>query len=178
MAQTAKATIKVDIGGLRSSALDIGANNETIGALVSLAWPNGTATSQVNEIWSEGSRSLAASANDAFDLTSLTQLDAAGATVRPAVAFSVVKLVYIRNTSATGSLIVGGGTGAGGASDAWALATGLLSADAATTNVSAGGFLLWTDPAGVAVTNTSADVLNLQGVGATQTYDIIIMGES
>jgi hypothetical protein len=44
--------------------------------------------------------------------------------------------------------------------------------------VSAGGFLLWTDPAGVAVTNTSADVLNLQGVSATQTYDIIIMGES
>ena len=178
MAQTANATIDLKISGLRNSVLDIGSNAETINTLIKLTWPNGTAVDNINEIWSEGDRTLTSGSDDSFDLTSLTQLDAAGATIRSGVSFSVVKLVYIRNKSTANNLIVGGGTGAGGAADAWALATGFLSADAHTTNVNFGGYILWTDPTGVAVTNSSADVLNLQAVSSTQTFDIIIMGES
>ena len=80
--------------------------------------------------------------------------------------------------SAANYLAVGGGTNGASAADAWALAGGPFSADSTIIHIPAGGGWLWYDPAGVAVTNATADILALGGVTTTQSYEIIIVGEA
>lgn len=170
-------TIELAIRAARSQALDRGSvRDDHVVELPRLVWPSGTSESQADTVWSDR-RTVNAAAHDNLDLTSLAQLDSAGATVRT-VAFAVVKLILILNRSTSGYLAVGGGTDGAAAADAWALTLAPFAADAAIAHVPFGGGWMWFDPTGVAVTNSSADILHLGGISANQTYDIIIIGET
>ena len=164
-------TIDLRVEAARSVALDQGSSKQLHQLLRTLRWPSGTGTSEANEVWSD-SRSVSAAGNDDLELDSLAQLTAAGATERT-VAFTVIKVIAIRNTSAADYLTVGGA----GASS-WAGAGFMLTDDSDLIAVPAGGLLLWTDPAGKAVTNGTADTLRVSGVTSTQTYEIIMIGET
>lgn len=169
--------IAYKVSATKSDTLDRGSQKALHEIDVTLGWPSGTAASQADEIWSD-TRTVNAAAFDNLDLTNLTQLDSSGGTLRSSISFAVVKLVLIRNVSTSGHVLVGGGTDNGSAADAWALAGGMFQTDASLCAIPFGGALLWYEPAGVAVTNSSADVLCVGGVTANQTYQIIILGES
>lgn len=175
MALQTKLSLLVE--AVRSATLDRGSLKEGHAVDFSAVWPSGTSDSQANEVWSD-ERTVNAAAHDNLDLTSLTQLDSGGSTIRSGVTFSVIKAVFVYNTSSSGYLVVGGGTDGAAAADAWALAGGMFSSDASIVHVPAGGCLLWSDPAGVAVTNSSADILHFGGITANQTYRVIIVGEA
>lgn len=169
--------IALSVEGVRSAALDAGSLKEVHAVDFAATWPSGTSTSQADEVWSD-TRTVNAAAHDNLDLTSLTQLDSSGGTVRAGISFAVIKAVHVVNTSSSGYLVIGGGTDGAAAADAWALAGGMLSSDASIVHVPAGGTFTWSDPAGVAVTNSSADILHFGGVTANQTYKVVIVGES
>jgi hypothetical protein len=113
-----------------------------------------------------------AAANDDLELDSLTQVDSAGATVR-SVVFSVVKAIFIKNTS-TADRIEVGGVGA----TAFAGAGYPFKDDSDIACIPAGGHWSWSSPDGVAVTNGATDILRIAGVTSNQTYTIWINGES
>jgi hypothetical protein len=164
-------TIDLRVEAARSVSLDQGTSKQLHQLIRKLQWPSGTGTSEANEVWSD-SRSVNAAADDDLELDSLSQLTAAGATER-SVAFTVVKVVAIRNTSAADYITVGG---AGAAS--WAGAGYMLTDDSDLIAVPAGGLLLWVDPVGKAVTNSHTDTLRISGVTSTQTYEIVLVGET
>jgi len=134
----------------------------------------GTAAGQVAMAWHD-SVSLPVGTGP-LQLDGLTQLDAAGATLH-SVAFGVVKGIMIKNTSASGKLTIGGGTGGGGAADAWAGAGTPFVSDASRIDIPFGGLFVWYEPAGTAVANSTADVLEFEATSATQTFQIAIIGE-
>lgn len=169
-------TIAVKVSATRSDTLDIGTQKALHELETALGWASGTAVSQADEIFSD-SRDITAAAFENFDLTSLSQLDAAGATIRT-VSFAVVKLVWIKNISTAGYIKVGGGTNNGSAANAWALAGGMFATDASIISIPFGGGTLWYEPTGVAVSNGTADTLSIGAIGATQTVSVIIIGES
>jgi hypothetical protein len=144
-----------------------------------LEWASGSGTSQADELW-HSSSSVVAAAHTNLDLTNLTQLDSAGATVRSSIAFANVKAILIANTTAAatgGYLAVGGGTDGAAAADAWAGVTTPFAADAAITPVPAGGAFMWCNPVGGTVTNSTADILHLGAVSFDQTYEILVIGD-
>lgn len=144
-----------------------------------LTWASGSGTSQADELWHD-SNSVAAAAHDNIDLTNLTQLDSAGATVRSSIAFANVKALIISNTTSTatgGYLSVGGGTDAAPAADAWSGVTTPFTDDTDLVNIPAGGAMMWVAPAGGTVTAATADVLCISGVTQTQTYEILVIGD-
>jgi hypothetical protein len=151
---------------------NLGGNSHKVDATVSVA--AGTAASEIDLVWSD-SRSLAVG-TEQLELDNLTQLDSAGATLN-ARTFSVVKAILIRNTTASGLLTIGGGTGGAGAADAFAGAGYPMVADSDKIDIPFGGFFFWYDPAGAAVTNGATDVLEVEATTATQTYEIAIIGE-
>lgn len=168
--------ISIGVNAVRSDTLDLGTNTARHALELALRWASGTGSSEADAVWSD-TRTVNAAAHDNLDLTSLTQVDSSGTTVRT-VAFAVIKAILIVNTSTSGYLAVGGGTDGAAAADAWALATAPFSTDASIGHIPFGGAWFWCDPTGVAVTNTSADVFRIGGVSANQTYKIVIIGES
>lgn len=163
--------IDLKVEAVRSVALDQGTSKQLHQLLRTLRWPSGTGDSEADEVWSD-SRAVNAAANDDLELDNLSQLDAAGGTER-SVSFGNLKVVAIRNTSAADYLTVGGASTA-----SWAGAGFMLTDDSDLIAVPAGGLLLWTDPVGKAVTNTSADTLRVSGVTSNQTYEILLVGEA
>lgn len=159
-----------------SQSLDLGAGVVPSEIKQTTSLTSGTGAGAVNEGWSD-SRSLAVG-SESLDLTALTQTDADGDTIRSAISFSKGKVVTIKNTSSSGYLIVGGGTGGAGAADAWAGTDSMLYSDASRLTVQAGGFISWYSPAGGAVANGTADILEIEAVVATQTYEILVTGEA
>ena len=174
MALASKLNLRLE--ATRTIALDGGTQKSLHAWEEALAWGTGTAASQADEVWSDKA-TVGSGAFTNLDLKALAQLDTGAVTLRT-VDFAVIKGVFIRNLSASGSLKVGGGTGGASAADAWALAGGMFETDASIVSIPFGGGLFWYDPAGVAVTNSTADILALGGVSATQTYEIIIIGEA
>lgn len=137
---------------------------------VSLTWPDGTSTSEADEVFIDKSVELTVAASpDDIDLNSLGQVDGDDDAVRT-VNLAKVKAFWIQNESSTGSLEVGGA-----AAQAW---TGMLKAANDVLVIPAGGSVLIVLPAGVAVTNGVADTLRLTAVGATQTYTIMLVGDA
>ena len=174
MARTYAANFSVALSGSEVQTLDKGAGSIRHAIEQSANLPSGTADGQVNEIWSD-TRTLAVGSEN-LELDNLTQLDSAGATMRT-VAFAVVKGIVVRNTSASGRIALGGGTTGAGAADAFAGAGYPFAADASEVDIPFGGCWSWYDPVGVAVTNAATDILHVEAFTATQTYEIVIIGE-
>ena len=126
----------------------------------------GTGTDAANQYWSD-QRSLSASATETLDLSgSLT--NGLGQTV----AFTSVKMLYIRNRSTTGSMVIGNA-----ASNVWAT---MFGADNDTITIRPGGVFLiaCSDATGYAVaagTDDSFKIANSDGSNSL-TYDIVIVG--
>jgi hypothetical protein len=166
-----KTTIDLSVQAAHGFTLDQGSSNLFHKVAEALSWPSGTAASQADEVWSD-SRTVNSGANDDLEMDNLSQVDSSGAAVR-SVSFAVVKLVFIRNVSTSGSLEVGapGATAFAG--------TGYpFKDDSDIACVPFGGGWLWYDPTGVAVTNGATDVLRVSGVTANQTYQILVIGEA
>ena len=168
-------TIKLTLSSTRTLVLDLGSFREPHVVDYDVTWPTGTAVNQADEVWSD-SRSLAVGSEN-LDFTALPQVTSTGVAVRT-VAFAVIKAIIIRNTSASGRLVVGGGSTGAGAADAFAGTGYPFATDASETEIPFGGAWVWTDPTGVAVTNGATDILHIEAVGATQTYEIEIVGEA
>ena len=126
----------------------------------------GTGTDAANQYWSD-QRSLNASATETLDLSgSLT--NGLGQTV----ALTSVKMLYIRNRSTTGDMVIGNA-----ASNVWAT---LFGGDTHTLTIRRGGCLLvaCADATGYAVaagTDDNLKIANSDGSNSL-TYDIVIVG--
>ena len=129
---------------------------------VSLA--DGTGANQAQVVWS-ASRTAVTGNGESLDLRSLSDTrDGAAVTV----SFSGIKAVYVRNTHATNSLLVGGSTIGG--------FVGLPFASA--LSVPPGGAYFFSSPsdAGLAV-NSNSYISRFTGSGGACTYDIVLIGE-
>lgn len=124
-----------------------------------MQWANGSGASQASSSFHK-TGTLAASETLTLDFASGGGLvDQFGT----AIAMTAIKAVYIRNTTASGNLLVGGSNAIVGG--------GLI--------LHAGEFLLKADPtaAGWAVANGSSDTLTLGNSGASDiTYEIAVLG--
>ncbi len=180
MADVLTTSILARIQGTRK--VDMGVGTQLYPATVeeNLAWPDGTAVSKANEMWTDDAGSVAAAAHVNLDLFAAVQVDAAGATTGRTVSFAKVKALFIRNTSAANYIKIGGGTdGTGVAADAWIDAVGTegwLADDSDFIHLPAGGCLLLEFPSGVTVSNGTSHILHLGGITSTQTYEIIVIG--
>nr|MBC8425163.1 hypothetical protein [bacterium] len=114
------------------------------------------------------------------DLFALTELDDDGDATGRTISLAKVKTLAIRNTSSAGSLLVGGGTNQTPDADAWidGGTEGWLTADASLLRIAAGDAICLTFRAGVTVTNNTSHILSLQGIGSTQTYEILVTGDA
>jgi len=170
---TVSTQLRTTTTALRASPLDVGSVSSRHVVETDLSWPDGSGTSQADEVWSD-SRSLPAG-NETHDLNSLTQLDADGNTVRAAISFDNVKRLVIKNTltaGAAGILTVGGG----GVAPFEGSGTPFEAAGS-TTDVVAGGEMVWTSPVGGVCTALVKDLL-ITAAGATVTYDILVIGDA
>ncbi len=174
MAVSTKIALKVEAA--QSFTLDQGTTKALHLTEEALSWPSGTGSGLADEVWSD-SRTVNSGADDNLELDNLSQLDSGGNTLRT-VQFDKVKLVFIRNTSATDSITIGGGSTGAGAADAFAGTGYPFVADNDTADVSAGGGWVWFDVDGVQVTNGATDILNVHGNTSNQTYEIVIVGEA
>lgn len=137
------------------------------------SWPDGSGTSQADQVWSDD-RSLGVG-TETHDLQSLTQLDDNGATLRSGINFANVKEVLIRNTlapGATGTLRAGNAV-----ANPWDGTGCMFEAAGGTSDLQPGGTLLWTSPVGGAVGAAASDLM-IEAIGATVTYEIQIKGDS
>lgn len=179
MADVLTTSILARIQGTRKVGMGLGTQVYPATVEENLAWPDGTAVSKANEMWTDDAGSVAAAAHVNLDLFAAVQVDAAGATTGRTVSFAKVKALFIRNTSAANYLVIGGGTDGAAAADAWIDAVGTegwLLADSDLLHLPAGGCLLMEFPSGVTVTDGSSHILHLGGITSTQTYEIIIIG--
>ena len=181
MADTVTATITATIKAHVSQTYADGASSvvePSISYSDSLA--AGTGSDQCDEVWS-ASQTVTAAAFDNHDLTSLTQKDSAGATIRTGISFGEVKSILIHNTTDSGTggyLLVGGGTDGAGALDAFtgSAGEGWLEGDGDKLSIPPESMIAMNFPDGVTVTDTSNDVLCVAAVTQDQAYKIIIVG--
>lgn len=126
---------------------------------------SGTGDLAADLLWAQ-ERNLAGSANDALDLTALT--DAFG----NAINLAHVKAIYIKAADANvGNLEVGNA-----ASNGW---IGFAKGATDTVEIAPGGVLLWSAPhAGVATGSTNKILKVLNTNGAAAVYDIVVIGTS
>ena len=131
---------------------------------------DGTGADFADQIYHSSGRSLAASANETFDL-------AGGITDKfgNTLTMATVKLLYIKNTSAEGTNIeVGNAT-----SNAW---NGWTSVAGSSITVGGGGMIALFDPTANAmeITAGTGDILKIENLDGSNsaTYDILIIGAS
>lgn len=127
---------------------------------VSLA--NGTGSGQANCYWRD-TRTVAASGTDTLDLTSLP-LNVYGGT--STLNLSSLKLVYVRNKSATSNLLY------------------YLNSQDSSFVITAGGLFLWTSPVVAPVGDPPANLITISGIEividnlgtSAADYEIVLAG--
>ncbi len=135
------------------------------------SWPDGSGTSQADQVWSDD-RSLGVG-TETHDLQSLTQLDDNGATLRSGINFANVKEVLIRNTLAPGAK---GTLRAGNAvANPWDGTGCMFEAAGGTSDLQPRRTPLRTRPPGGAGGAAASDLL-LAALGATGTHEIPLNG--
>jgi hypothetical protein len=176
MADSVVTKILARIQATRTVGMGVGTQKYPATVEEALDWPDGTSASTADEMWTDDAGSVGAGANDDLDLTALAQLDDDGDATGRTVNFAKIKLLFIRNTSSAGNLAVGAA-----AANPWIDSVGTegwLDAASDILNIPNGGFEMIGFPAGVVVTNGASDILRIAGVGSTQTYEIIIIGDA
>lgn len=159
-------SIKLNLRALLVSALDLSNAVNDLSLAHEIALADGAGINAANLVYQD-TVTLATASETLLDLTALT--DALGG----AVAFARLKLIYLRNKSATAgdNLQLGGTVSAG-------LSTLYVGTNAGQL-IGPGGIALLVNPsaAGWAVAATTADILRIGNPGANSiTYDIVLIG--
>lgn len=161
--------VNLAIGGSYSKTVDLMTSQVALAVptkTVSLSF--GTGANQVDKVWTD-TRTIAASTTEDLDFAAGGLTDAFG----DAMTIAELKvLIVCASSSNTNNVVVGGD----------AASIPFLSTAATTTSVKPGGCFVLTDPsaAGIAVTATTGDIIQVanSGAGTTVSYDIIVMGSS
>ena len=181
MGDVLTATTSLEHSAKRTVGMDKGEQTWTSTLTSQRTWADGTGTGAAQDVFCV-TRTITAAAFENLDLTSLTQDDDDGTTVRT-VTFVQIKAIMIKNTTAAGTggyLVVGGGTDNAGAADAWTgtAGQGWLVDDSDLLHIPNDSEICMTFGPGVSVTNTSNDILGLGAVTQDQTYTIHIIGDT
>jgi hypothetical protein len=167
MAKTLTSSIKVQVSGQAVDNQDLSSNagNTLYTRMIALA--NGVGLNQADRMFSDR-RTLSASANEDLDLAGGSLLDTLG----DALALVKVKALVIYAAAANPNPL-NVTRPAAGAPIFLAASDGVA--------IPPGGFLAlaWPSAAGVAVTPTTADLINIANTGAGDvTYDVLVIGAS
>lgn len=129
-------------------------------------WPDGTTGSESDEYWCDIGRTVLTGANADLDLTSLAD-GPNGATI----VFAEVRAVFVRNRSTNTTKLTILGSGATNPWTAWG---------AATLDVVIGSTFRYVSPVdgSLAVSGSSKVIRITNAAGATNTFDILIIGTS
>jgi hypothetical protein len=148
-----------------TSAGDLSRTLRATPASYALSLTDGTGANQAQIVWSDSR--TATTSNDDLPLKTLPDTRDGAAVV---VAFSNIKLVYVRNTSASATLAIGGATG--------------LTAFAglpiiAPLQIAPGGCYFFSSPAadGPSTGVGTEAVARFAAVSGSCTYDIVLIGE-
>lgn len=158
MALTAQ--IALSILAHETSSGDLSRTLRATPANYALTLTDGTGANQAQVVWSDSR--TATTSNDDLNLASLADTRDGAAVV---VAFTQVKLVYVRNTHATASLRIGGVAGPGGFAG--------LPPTVYMTLPPGGGYL-FTAPTAAGIT---AGTARFAAESGSCTYEVIIIGE-
>ena len=158
MALTAQ--IALSILAHETSSGDLSRTLRATPANYALTLTDGTGANQAQVVWSDSR--TATTSNDDLNLASLADTRDGAAVV---VAFTQVKLVYVRNTHATASLRIGGMVGLG--------AFAGLPLTVYMTLPPGGGYLFSTPSAAGVVAGTA----RFAAETGSCTYDIVLIGE-
>lgn len=147
-----------------NTGLGVGAQTSTLKHpfLYALEFENGTGDGDIDRVHS-----------DSFSIAAPTDIDVRGGLTSDltgsATNFVDVSLIIVKNTTAAGggNVLVGG--------DANAI-TGFGAAG--VTPIPPGGCVMWSFPSGIATTNLTADILQLDTSSGTVTGEYIIAGRS
>jgi hypothetical protein len=130
---------------------------------IAQALDGGTADYQIDRVWS-GAGSIVSGTPVDIDLTALDSLIGGTISIAEAV------IILIRNTSALGAAALRVGGDANKVN---------ITADATDlVRVDPQGCALFYSPAGIAITNASSDIIQLQAVSGTVAYEVLIAGRS
>lgn len=130
-----------------------------------LTFESGTTDGTVDRVWS--GTATATTTPTTIDLagTGITSNVAGGATVT----FADLQMLIVENTGTSGNILVGGGTNAVG------ITNGTTDSDV----IPPGGFLFrHFGTAGLAVTPTTGDILQIKSSAGSVTYRVLIVGRS
>jgi hypothetical protein len=157
------AQLTLSIMAHETSSGDLSRTLRATPASYSLSLADGTGANQAQVVWS-ASRT-AATTGESLDLRSLSDTrDGAAVTV----SFTAVKAIYVRNTHATNSLLIGGSTIGGFVG--LPFSSGLAAAP--------GGAYFFTSPSGSGfAVNGNSWIARFTGSGGSCTYDIVLIGE-
>ena len=169
MSTTLKASIGVDLAAKLSEALDLQTRSAPGGLKANYAFDQGTGSTVGNAdlLWSDR-RSINASSNEDLDFAgSLT--GAFGATLT----FARIKAVMVKAASTNTNNVVITRPASNGVP--------LFAAASDAISVLPGGLFLWVAPgAGVTVTASTGDLINVSnsGAGSAVSYEIVVIGAS
>ena len=169
MTTTLKASIGVDLEARLAEALDLQTRSAPGGLKAAYGFQNGTGTTVGNAdlLWSDR-RSINASSNEDLDFAgSLTS--AFGATLT----FARIKAIMVKAASTNANNVVITRPASNGVP--------LFSAASDAISVLPGGLFLWVAPgAGVTVTASTGDLINISnsGSGTAVSYEIVVVGAS
>lgn len=163
-ATTLALTTRLQLTGSFDNALDLTNVQAPISYAQSTAFTNGTGATQADVFFSD-TRSVAAAED----------LDVSGGALTTAfgTTFTIAELkllVVCADSANTGNVIVGGD----------AASVLFLSVATTTVSVKPGGCFMFLDPSatGTAVTNATADIIQVAPSAGTQAYTIVIAGSS
>lgn len=151
--------IQITLDSSQLDAAKLASTLDKLGLNVGIDWTFGTGVNKANLLYH--ATLTATNAQAAVDISGTAIQDAYGDNCD----FSLLKLLYIKNTDETEHLILG--------SDANEI--GLCVAGADEILIQPGGCLLWIDPNGVDVTTNKN--MTIQAETAHVTYDVVLMGE-
>jgi hypothetical protein len=165
MARFANGSVRVEVD-INEAVTALGAGDDIARMphrrVYSKTLASGTADGEIDRVVSQG----------VSFTTTPTDIDLSGSLTSPlnagAVVFAEVSMIYIENTAAAGNLQVGG--------DAASLP--LFGAAADFIVVPPGGCFFWYAPAGIAITATTADILQIAASAGTVTGKVTIAGRS
>lgn len=166
MAETFTGSVKISATGALANPVDIGNRDYTFNYSKSYTITNGTGADQANQVWTDA-RTIAASGSDDLDLYGVLT-NAMGTTLN----FTRIKCIIVSAAAANVNNVLVGGDAAG-------LAGWVGNVNDYIVVRPGGTFaLMANDATAYAVTNTTADILQIanSSSGTSVIYDIVIIG--
>jgi len=156
-----RSSIQIKINSAQTDTAKLAKTLDDLNLNVGVNWAFGTGANEANLLYH--ATLTATSSQATVDISDSGILDV----YADACSFKGLKLLYIKNTHATVTLILGGDTNE----------INLFTDAADEILVPPGGYLLWIDPSAAGLDVSGDDKnLTIQGSGNDVTYDIVLMG--